>query len=131
MVRTTLVSSDYNPLRLTWALGDVGRGAAERRQSKSESDIELDLKLGIIAILDEDAQTLGTLDKDLLEAGAAVRGGSLGIPLDVGEAGGQPHQLIRALFLVARHIGARCREQAEHQQENPIRAGRVEGCHEK
>lgn len=71
-----------------WALGDVGRGAADRRQSEGEGDVELDADLGVVPVLDEDAEALGAFEEELLEAGAAVRGGSLGGPLDIGEAGG-------------------------------------------
>ncbi|RRT51037.1 hypothetical protein B296_00043715 [Ensete ventricosum] len=91
----------------TRALGDVSTGAAGGGQRESSSHVDLDGELGVVVQLDKDAEALGLVGEDCFEASAAVRRGSLGGPLDEGDARLHRDQVAAALRHVARDVGAR------------------------
>lgn len=72
-------------------------------------------------VLHQDAEALGALRDDVLQAGAAVGRGRLRRRLHVGDARLQPDQLAAALLEVARGVGARRADHEaqgqEHQQQ--------------
>lgn len=91
----------------SWALGDISGSLADWREPEGEGDIDVESQLGIVAILDDDAQALLARRQDLLQPTAAVWGRCPGLPLHVRQASRHPRQLIRALLLVLGGIPAR------------------------
>jgi hypothetical protein len=94
----------------TGAVGGVGAcGAAGGGEGEGEGGVDLDAQVGVVLVLDEDAQALGALPEHLPEAAAAVGRRRARLPLHVLQARRQPHQLVRALRLVRVHVAARQR----------------------
>ena len=86
--------------KITDALGDVGGGVAGGGEVDGEGGVEGEAEVGVVAVLDEQAEALLALVDHLLQPRAAVYGGRFGLRAHVGQAGSQPHQLIRALLPV-------------------------------
>lgn len=66
-----------------YALRYISRCVASTWEMNSECGIDLDAKIGVIAILDEDADAFLALIKDHFEATAAIYGGGFGFPTHV------------------------------------------------
>lgn len=75
-------------------------------QIHGEGGVELDPEAGLVAVLDEDAETRPVLGEDLAEAVAAVRSWRLCLALDEGEAGGEADERVLALRLVVGEVRA-------------------------
>lgn len=98
----------------TDALGDVDGVVAGGGEAEGEGGVDLEPEVRVVAVLDEDADALLALVQDLLQPAAAVHRGGLGVPADVRQASGQPHQLVRALRLVLVQVPRNRRPRSRH-----------------
>lgn len=114
--------------KLTRAVWYISLGSALIGKRKSERGIELDAELRIVSVSDQNTQALLVVYQYLLETGATVRRRHLGASLDVRQTRGKPHQRLRALGAVTRHIGVDRYEEERRRDEEVEKDGTVGHC---